>query len=86
MVDGVLAQGCKGLVIVLWMSLLQYIMLMTLPGWHGSYYTIAHSVGIWDDARIVVFVLLVVTLQDITNFAWMMIHFLFTQAFVHQCL
>jgi hypothetical protein len=48
MVDGVLAQGCKGLVIVLWMPLLQYIMLMTLPGWHGSYYTIAHSVGIWD--------------------------------------
>lgn len=32
--------------------MLQYIMLMTLPRWHGYFYTIAHSVGIWDDARI----------------------------------
>jgi hypothetical protein len=53
--------------------------LMTLPRWHGSYYTIAHSVGIWDDARIVVFMLLVVTLLDITNFTWTMIHFLFSK-------
>jgi hypothetical protein len=84
MVDGFQASGRKGLVFVLWISLLQHIMLMTLPRWHGSFYTIAHSVGIWDDARIVVFMLLVLTLLDIMNFIWTMIHLLLIQALVHQ--
>jgi hypothetical protein len=61
-------QDCKGLVIVLWVPLLQYIMFMALPRWYGSYFTIAHSTDIWDDARNEIF-LLAVTLLDITNFA-----------------